>query len=648
MSNSTLMGAVHAHLTHPDITGGKDHDVIAAAPSGRRRELLERFGAPARSYPAFPGVARPRLVICAITRPEGSSYVPSTVPDDVEAAIRRLLVVEFKFPSGDLLAQAAAMFVKPITPAASRSSYTEWRPVTAGVDNTRTAQLRREGPVTYLDIAPGLVRLRRTDPNRTERAAARVAARKVAALAERAALVAREAPRLLDAQRLDPEHTFRTLEDSEEYNWLTAEYEASQRGLIAAWSAKSRARMVSTICELDLSQLVAGDTLPGMVTLTLPGDWLAVAPNHATMTRKFDNFLRAWAKKFGAGSANIWKREFQRRGAPHYHLWLVPPVMPGGLPEFRRWLSLAWTTALSPDRSYSLPAGVHGPLNMLHTKPGNLRCGCSEWCRSLSAGTGLDFAEAMRARDPRRLAVYFLKESLGGEGKAYQNRAPVEWLCGWVDHAAGVEGPQPKGHDSRPSMGRFWGYRGISKSVMTVEVEPSVGTQVARAMRRWQRAQGVTREVRAVRTDARTGTVRRGRPTRRRSKVIGAAGWIAVNDGATFAAGSYTVHGVVGGLERMVQRLTDQLAHERSDGWATDRRRIPEDTPGGLGGFLPVQHGPFREGEFYCGPAAGYYPQPQSTAAGPIVIDLDSSTGVFEGDTLRNWIASDPNRESTW
>ena len=35
-----------------------------------------------------------------------------------------------------------------------------------------------------------------------------------------------------------------------------------------------------------------------------------------------------------------------------------------------------------------------------------------------AAGTGVDYAEGARARDPKRLAIYFLKESLGGAGKS--------------------------------------------------------------------------------------------------------------------------------------------------------------------------------------------------------------------------------------
>jgi len=557
------------------------------------------------------------------------------VSEDFEAALRRVLVVEFKFPGSADLLSAGATFVHPVAPVVFRRR------------GRRDSELR-EGPTTFLDIAPGLVRLRRTDPNRAARTVAAAELRRDTQLVARAALIRRESPRLLHRQRMDAwaardlgrdTSTFYTLADSVELSLLDAPVAPSQRGLIAAWSSKSRARMVSTICELDLSVLVAGEHLPGMLTLTLPGDWLAVAPGHAVMARKFDNFLRSWADKFGEKSANIWKREFQRRGAPHYHLWLVPPVMAGGLAAFREWVALAWTTALDPSRAEVRPGGLLGPVRRpTHGDAGSKSCSCSEWCRSVAAGTGLDFAEAMRARDPRRLAVYFLKESLGGESKAYQNSAPVEWLGGWLDHSAGVQGPQPSG--GRPSMGRFWGVRGIEKSVMTVELESSVGVQVARMMRRWQRAQGITREVRAQRI-GRTGTVRR-RPQRRRARVVGAAGWVAVNDGASFAAGAYTVKGVVGGLSRMVERLTAQLLADRAhaDLWQSEpveRDSMP------VHGFVPIMHGPFRDGQFYAGPPLGHYPQPRPPLAAPVV-ELDEESGAWSGDTMRNWLAMDPNK----
>jgi hypothetical protein len=260
------------------------------------------------------------------------------------------------------------------------------------------------------------------------------------------------------------------------------------RNAVTGWSAKSRAHLVRTVASLDLHPLVSGDVPPAMVTLTLPGDWLAVAPTAEAAQLAFKRWVRAFERQWKVPLRCIWKREFQRRGAPHWHLWLVPPVPMGRLRDFRSWLSESWTRALQvPDSE--------------------------ERRKSLLAGTGLDFAEGLRARDPKRLAVYFLKESLGGEGKAYQNDPPAAW--------------------AGQSVGRYWGVRGIPVAVEAVHVDPVHAHRVWRVMRKAREASART-YVEVEKYDARTGRVytiqrRQGRKVRAR------AGWVAVNDGAAFA-----------------------------------------------------------------------------------------------------------------
>ena len=49
-----------------------------------------------------------------------------------------------------------------------------------------------------------------------------------------------------------------------------------------------------------------------------------------------------WARRWGGGRRppHIWKLEFQRRGAPHFHILIAQPS--GDLRTFRAWLSEAW------------------------------------------------------------------------------------------------------------------------------------------------------------------------------------------------------------------------------------------------------------------------------------------------------------------
>lgn len=376
--------------------------------------------------------------------------VPVATGTGLEAELEHVRLEQLRrlsFPSADMLRSAAAMF----QPAGLSGLVDGW--VTAPGGETRQYRTPAEGPWPRLEIAPGLVRLTRVDMNRAEKSAER---RVQADLAR----------------------------DMSE--WEADESEPTR--FVSAWSPKSRARMVATIASLDLRDFVTNAaSQPVMVTLTLPGKWLDVAPTAAVAAKKFDNFARAWRHQWGVAPQWIWKREFQRRGAPHWHIWTTLPT--GDHQAFREWLSAAWTHALDI-----------GDLN--------------ERKLSLKAGTGLDFAIGLRARDPKRLAIYFLKESLGGEGKSYQNAAPREW--------------------AGQSIGRFWGYRGLDKAVVSVAIDPNHAQQLWRSMRKIRSA-GVTYERYVDRVNSKTGTVRR-RKVRRRVKVGGQAGWLAVNSGANTAA----------------------------------------------------------------------------------------------------------------
>jgi hypothetical protein len=64
---------------------------------------------------------------------------------------------------------------------------------------------------------------------------------------------------------------------------------------------------------------------PVMVTLTYPGEWEGWCPDGATLTRHRQALLMRWTRRYGA-PVGVWVVEFQKRGAPHYHMYL-------GLPE---------------------------------------------------------------------------------------------------------------------------------------------------------------------------------------------------------------------------------------------------------------------------------------------------------------------------
>jgi len=280
---------------------------------------------------------------------------------------------------------------------------------------------------------------------------------------------------------------------------------------ITEWSRKSRARMFRAFSELDYGPLMERDGIPAMVTLTYPADWLTVAPDGKTAKAHLKAFRKRWERTWDLPMLAMWKQEFQRRGAPHFHLFtMVPDGRTAEGQHFREWLSATW-------------AAVVG-----HPDP-------EEYRKHAIAGTGVDYAAGLRSKDPRRIAVYFSKHGLF-EAKGYQNEVPAEW------------------QEPGKGPGRFWGFWGLERATTAVEVPPDAATLAARVMRRWAHAQGITREVRvrrtrggAVRSDypdviglagaqlVEARTARRRKVRRRVQRMYRGRGWISLNDGPEFA-----------------------------------------------------------------------------------------------------------------
>ena len=336
------------------------------------------------------------------------------------------------------------------------------------------------------------------------------------------------------------------------------------RGTITAWTPRSRARLVAALADLDYTKLYGrfhicqacreeyddglsvcpacrsswrttedrSSRLPAMLTLTYPGDWLTVAPTAEAAMGHFQALCKRYARTWGEPLRGPWKKEFQRRGAVHFHISTTPP--PGTAPvtdpetgqrrwvDFRRWLSITWAEIVA------------------HPAPEERR-------KHLLAGTGVDYAQGVKLTDPRRMAVYFAKYGSGG-GKEYQHRVPSEWLttvlvctdctaeydedrdecpeCGCPDADVVEQG----------SVGRFWGYRGLHRALAVRQVTPDVGIAAGRIARRWYRAKGLTREVTVQRVQQATGRITyRGSRVRKQLFPQG-RGFVCVNDGSAFAS----------------------------------------------------------------------------------------------------------------
>jgi hypothetical protein len=150
----------------------------------------------------------------------------------------------------------------------------------------------------------------------------------------------------------------------------------------------------------------------------------------------------------------------------------------------------------------------------------------------------VDTLKGIRARDPKRLAIYFTKHSSpNADGqKEYQHKVPELW------------------HEPGKGPGRFWGAVGLKKATAKVEITQDDYLNARRILRRWSRHQAVyadvgcrfpseviprTAKVSVPRVDLRTGQLAFRRVRRRRQLLSqgGLAGGFALaNNGPEFAS----------------------------------------------------------------------------------------------------------------
>ena len=377
----------------------------------------------------------------------------------------------------------------------------------------------REGPRWHIKIAPGAISVGTTDRARQERA--------LQAHQERE----RKFVDMVVAQ------LYATTPEGEDPEWPKP---PPSRREVTGWSRKSRANMVRTLCELDYSPLFAGHVRPlAMITLTYPGDWETVAPDGKTVKKHLRTLQKRYERTWGEKLAGVWKLEFQRRGAPHFHLLMRPPQGTAAIPgarargdrlvgaglDFKRWLSEVWADIVA------------------HPDPEERR-------RHRLAGTGIDWNEGLKASDPRRVAVYFTKHG-SFSAKEYQHCVPEAW------------------QEPGKGPGRFWGYWHLEKAVYGAEVTVEDATAVARSLRRWSRAQGVTREMSVERVDRRTGEIRRRKVRRRAVRLKGNRGFVSVNDGAALGAQ----------LARWISGTEPESAADRRARWAVLDMPLPGASP---------------------------------------------------------------------
>ena len=91
---------------------------------------------------------------------------------------------------------------------------------------------------------------------------------------------------------------------------------AGVRGGVEGFSPASRRRLLYLLASIDRSKVA----VPIFVTLTYPGEeWERFGGRKEEVKRHLDTFHH-WLSYHYPAAVVIWRLEFQKRGAPHFHL----------------------------------------------------------------------------------------------------------------------------------------------------------------------------------------------------------------------------------------------------------------------------------------------------------------------------------------
>ena len=280
----------------------------------------------------------------------------------------------------------------------------------------------------------------------------------------------------------------RTTRDAIDQHKVKMNYQS--REAITNWSKKSRSAMVARICSLDYSEMLSDSTRPGaMITLTYLKNWEVVAPTAEQAKRHLRLFRQRYKRAFGEELIGLWKQEWQRRGACHFHIFCVPPLNVA----FTKWVSDTWNDIVNPPNQ-------------------------EEARNHLEFGASVDYNKGLRSKDAKQVSIYFTKHGSANFGdKEYQNRPPDLWV-------------------EQGSIGRMWGYWGLTPRIIKTEISQSDALFVARTLRRWARANAKRRKTTVVKISKKTGQITYRKALRYPRYFSGTLGFVSVNDGSVMGA----------------------------------------------------------------------------------------------------------------
>ena len=207
------------------------------------------------------------------------------------------------------------------------------------------------------------------------------------------------------------------------------------RAAIQRYSYKSRLRFLEELYAVNWDKIPTDRIFE--VTFTYPGKY---PTDGREIKRHLDKLTKRLTRRFSdrGGMAFAWKLEFQRRGAPHFHLLLVAGDV-WKKTELRDWFSQNW-------------AEIVREWLVLHSGE-SLGTSDVEYSKHLSAGIELSGVRKNKMGMITYMAMYIGKGY--GKAKEYQHEVPPEFH----------------------QVGRWWGFRGDSERLIPKEVEAMLLTR---------------------------------------------------------------------------------------------------------------------------------------------------------------------------
>jgi hypothetical protein len=212
-----------------------------------------------------------------------------------------------------------------------------------------------------------------------------------------------------------------------------------RRSAILEFSVRSRRRMMDLTASINRAR--AG--LPKFMTLTYPGSW---SPDPQRWKDDLDALGKRIVRRWPGASA-IWRLEFQKRGAPHFHCLLF-----GVKYMDRAWLARAWAMIVT-DLSLLAQRAVVNTLALLPYMA--VALGLVRWAALLAL---LSPAQLMYIKH-RAAGTQVVRVKSWNGVAAYTSKGMAHEL-GKLDQALAESG----------GVGRWWGVINREKLPLDVEV----------------------------------------------------------------------------------------------------------------------------------------------------------------------------------